>query len=388
MRALRRWRYLVITELFLPTRGGSAVWFDEVYRRIGDKGTHIVTAAVPGAALHDAAHPNTIHRVPLRRHRWLRPESFAMYAKLFLWSSWVILRYRLDVVHAGRVLPEGLAAWVVARLRCLPFLVYAHGEEITTWRQRWKFRAMRFVYQHADCVIANSEFTRGELLELGVSSANINVLYPGVDVNRFRPGLPSTDLRARLGIGEKQRLILSVGRLSRRKGFDQIIRVLPDLVSQGFDVHYAIIGIGKDREYLISLADEQAITRRVHSLGHISETELPRWYSACDVFAMPNRDINGDTEGFGMVFLEAAACAKPALAGNSGGTAAAVVDGVTGLRANGEDKSAIAEALASLLGNPSWARQLGQEGRVRACKSFSWQRVAEATVALALVTGV
>ena len=99
-------RYLVITELFLPTKGGTAVWFDEVYRRMGGKGIHIVTADVPDSAVHDAAHPNAVHRLRLRRHWWLRPESLAMYAKLLAASLALGLRYRFDAVHAGRVLPE------------------------------------------------------------------------------------------------------------------------------------------------------------------------------------------------------------------------------------------------------------------------------------------
>jgi phosphatidylinositol alpha-1,6-mannosyltransferase len=82
---------LVLTELFLPTKGGTAVWFDEVYRRLGGKEIHVVTASVPGAEAHDRDHPNSVHRVRLARHWWLRPESLAMYAKLFeacdLWSG-------------------------------------------------------------------------------------------------------------------------------------------------------------------------------------------------------------------------------------------------------------------------------------------------------------
>src|SRR5512135_2182092 len=93
-------RYLVITELFLPTKGGTAVWFDEVYRRVAGVSTHIVTADVSGAAEHDRNHPNTIHRLPLRRHRWLRPESLAMYARLAFTSLRLALRHPFDAVHA------------------------------------------------------------------------------------------------------------------------------------------------------------------------------------------------------------------------------------------------------------------------------------------------
>jgi len=372
-------RYLVITELFLPTKGGTAVWFDEIYRRLGGKNIHIITADVPGADKHDCQHPNAICRLQLRRYRWIRPESLVMYAKFLLASLAAGLRHRFDAVHAGRVLPEGLVAWVVARLIRRPLVIYSHGEELTTWRQAAKMLVMIWTYRHADLIIANSEFTRDELINLGVAPSKIALLYPGVDVERFRPGQPHGDLDAAIGLAPGQRLIVSVGRLSRRKGFDQVIRALPLLVRRGLDVRYVVIGIGEDWDYLRSLALEMNVSERVHFLGHVSPDDLPRWYNAADVVTMPNREIAGDTEGFGMVFLEAAACAKPTVAGMAGGTGSAVIDGVTGLRVDGESTGAVADALSRLIENPALAAELGANGYRRAVGDFSWYRVAEKT---------
>ena len=302
--------------------------------------------------------------------------------KLLILSVATALRRRFDAVHAGRVLPEGLVALIVARLIGRPLVIYCHGEELTTWRQPRKKRVMIFTYRHADLLIANSEFTRDELLKIGVETAKVALLSPGVDIHRFRPGLPYNDLRRRIGVGPQQKLIVSVGRLSRRKGFDQVIRSLPELVKRGIDVHYGVIGIGEDRDYLGALAREFGVTDRVSLVGHVDPEELPRWYNAADVVTMPNREINGDTEGFGMVFIEAAACGKPAVAGKAGGTAAAVVDGVTGLRIDGASLEAVTEGLARLLRDETLAQTLGANGHSRAVANFSWQKVAEATCAL------
>jgi phosphatidylinositol alpha-1,6-mannosyltransferase len=379
-------RYLVLTELFLPTKGGTAVWFDEVYRRLGGSEIHIVTADVPGAAEHDRQHPNVVHRLTLRRHRWLRPESLMMYAMLFTRSLVLTWRHRFEAVHAGRVLPEGLVGLAVAWLARVPLVIYAHGEEITTWRQPGKFRAMTFAYQHADAIVANSDFTRTELLKLGVPPGHITVVYPGVDVARFRPGLPHEDLRAALGLSAGQKLVLSVGRLSRRKGFDQTIRALARLRAEGLDVAYALIGIGEDRDHLQGIARECRMTDRVHLLGHVVAEDLARWYNAADVFAMPNREIDGDNEGFGMVFLEAAACSKAVVAGKDGGTGDAVIDGITGCRVDGASPDEITGALRKLLINSELARTLGARGHARALAEFSWERVADKTRALRLRT--
>ena len=118
-------------------------------------------------------------------------------------------------------------------------------------------------------------------------------------------------------------------------------------------------------------------------LGAVDAQDLARWMNACDVFAMPNREINGDNEGFGMVFIEAAACGKPSLAGEAGGTGSAVLNEVTGLRIDGASLEAVTEGLRRLLTEPEWAVGLGQAGLNRVALDFSWARVAEKTRAQA-----
>jgi phosphatidylinositol alpha-1,6-mannosyltransferase len=377
-------RLLVLTELFLPTKGGTAVWAAEVYKRLGGKEIHIVTADVPGAAEVDAAHPNTIHRLNLKRIPWLRPESLAMYARFFFKSLALALTHRFDAIHAFRALPEGLVAWLVARLSFRPVVIYAHGEELTTWGRGGKFKAMRFALRHADRVIANSEHTRDTLLEMGIDPARITIIYPGVDVSVFRPGLDTAGLRESLGIRSDEKLVFSVGRLSRRKGFDQMIRAVAQLHAEGIPLRYVIAGIGEDADYLDGLIAEHNAQGIVHRIGAVSEADLPRWMNACDVFAMPNRDINGDNEGFGMVFIEAAACGKPVVGGKDGGTGAAVADGLTGLRVDGHSAARVEFALRTLLADYALRDRLGQNGWMRVQAEFSWESVARKTGYLGL----
>jgi len=366
---------LMITELFLPTKGGTAVSFDDDFRRLGGKEIHVVTADVPGASEFDREHPNTIHRISLKRVRWLRPESLLIYARLFAKAAGLAATRRFIAIFAGRVLPEGFVAWLIARLSRRPCLVYAHGEELTNWGRGRKFALMGFVFRHSDVVLANSDFTRETLVGLlGVDPDRIAIVYPTVDEDRFRPGISGEELRAKMGLASGQRLILSVGRLQRRKGFDNLIRALPLVQGQGIDAHYAVIGIGEDRDYLHRVAVEVGMAQRVHFLGHVRYEDLPQWYAACDVFAMPNRDIEGDTEGFGLVFLEAASAGKPSVAGIAGGTASAVIDGVTGLRVDGERVDAVAQGLARLLADPVEAARMGRNGRARVLGNFTHQR--------------
>jgi phosphatidylinositol alpha-1,6-mannosyltransferase len=380
----RKLRCLMLTELFLPTKGGTAVSFDDDFRRLGGKEVHIVTADVPGARELDLGHPNSVYRLRLERVPWLKPESLLIYAKFLFKSLVLVAANRFDAVFAGRALPEGLVALLVGRLARLPVLIYAHGEELTGWGRGWKFKAMCFTMRRADALLSNSDYTRDTLVNLlGVESGRVELTYPTVDEQRFRPGLPCDDLRVGLGLRPGQPLILSVGRLMKRKGFDNVIRALPRLVARGVDAHYAVIGIGEEEAYLQGLVDELGIGDRVHLLGHVPYEDLPRWYCACSLFAMPNRDIGGDTEGFGLVFLEAASAGRPALAGTAGGTGSAVVDGVTGLRVDGESLESIEHGLARLLANSAEAEQMGRAGRERVVGFYTHQRRVEQLRSLA-----
>lgn len=372
-------KLLVLSELFLPTRGGTAVWAAEVYRRLGGRAIHIVTADVPGSEVVDTRHPNTIHRLNLKRIAWLRPESLAMYARFFVKSLALALTHRFEAVHAFRALPEGLVAWAVARLTFRPVVVYAHGEELTTWGRGGKYRAMRFTLRRADRVVANSEHTRDTLLEMGVAASRIHLVYPGVDVDTFRPGLDSAGLRAGLGIAADEKLVFSVGRLSRRKGFDQAVRAVAALRTEGLAVRYVIAGIGEDAAYLDELIAANAAAGYVHRIGAVDDADLPRWMNACDLFAMPNREIDGDNEGFGMVFIEAAACGVTSLAGEAGGTGSAVLHRQTGLRVDGASLDAVVDALRELLTQDALRQRLAEAARQRVLAEFSWTRVADKT---------
>jgi phosphatidyl-myo-inositol dimannoside synthase len=372
-------RLLVLSELFLPTKGGTAVWAAEVYRRLGGKEIHIVTADVTGAASVDDVHPNTIHRLDLRRIPWLRPESLVMYARFFLKSFGLALAHRFEAIHAFRALPEGLVAWLVARLTLRPVVIYAHGEELTTWGYGGKYKVMRFVLRHADKVIANSDHTRSTLLKMGVDAEHIAIIFPGVDIDVFRPGLEASGLRDSLAIAPHEFMVFSVGRLSRRKGFDRAIQAVARLRADGLPVRYVIAGVGEDAEYLDGLIREHGLADAVHLIGAVSEPDLPRWFNACDVFVMPNRDVSGDNEGFGMVFIEAAACGKTSIAGEAGGTGSAVLHNQTGMRVDGESVPAIESTLRTLLTDSVLRTRLAESAYARVLELFGWNRVAEST---------
>lgn len=380
-RTLRR--TLLISELFFPRVGGTCTWFYEVYRRYPRGEAVIFTDYQPGdEAAVDTGLTFPVHRAPMRMTDWgfVHPRSARQYLRLGL-AAWHLVRaHHIQVIHCARAIPEGVIGYLLRRFTGVPYCVYAHGEEIGTARSsRQLSLLMCLVYGAAHRIIANTENTRRLLRGVAVPDSNIVVIHPGVDTQRFCPasGLPLG--RERLGLAGGT-ILLSVGRLQRRKGHDMVIKALPAVATTLPGVRYVVVGTGEEEARLRRLAADVGVAELVQFVGYVADDRLSEYYRSCDVFIMPNREeANHDIEGFGIVFLEAGACGKPVIGGRSGGVCEAVVDGETGLLVDGEDPRAIANAVLSLLADGERLLEMGRKGRARAVARFSWDSIAAGT---------
>jgi phosphatidylinositol alpha-1,6-mannosyltransferase len=279
------------------------------------------------------------------------------------------------VVHCGRALPEGVAAWLSRQLGGPAYVCWAHGEDIATAYLSREFTwMMKRVYLGAAVNIANSRNTGRMFEALGVARDRIHVVYPGVDVERFHPGNDGSEIRAKFA-ADAQVVLLSVGRLQRRKGHDLAIEAVSRL-DRSLSARYLIAGDGEERSRLEELVTKFQVQDRVRFLGEVPARELPQLYAASDIFLLPNRIDNGDVEGFGIVFLEAAATARPAIGGATGGVPEAVADGETGLLVSGTDASELAAVIERLASSETIRRMMGAAGRERVCREFTWERAA------------
>jgi phosphatidylinositol alpha-1,6-mannosyltransferase len=277
------------------------------------------------------------------------------------------------MIHAARPLLEGLVARLVKLRTGIPYCCYTHGEDIniaTTSRElRWLTRR---VLRGASAVIANSNFTRELLLkEWGVPSEKVRLLHPGVDCDYFRPAARDEEARRRLGWSGR-RVVLTVGRLQRRKGQDVMIEVVARLRERFPDLLYAVVGDGLERQHLGELVAKLGVGSHVQFLGEVKDAELLRCYQQCDVFALANRAVGKDVEGFGMVLLEAQACGRPVLTGNSGGTAETIRPNESGLVVPCDRPAEPAAALAELLGDSARLDRMGRVGREWVAGKFDW----------------
>ncbi len=366
---------LLISGLYFPPKkGGISTYMASIAAALGPQQVCCLTG-VPSAT--KAPQGN----LQIRTYR--RPRAFAKprHIQAVGFGASIIeimLRERPQVVQVATAYDGYMGIWL-RRWFKLHFLVYAHGSEILdVLNSAW--RKPRLSLTQAARILAVSRFTAELVQKTGIAPEKIDIIHPGCDADRFQPRKPTADLRQKLlGSRWKDQVILSVGNLVARKGHDMVIKALPRLMEDIQDVSYLIVGEGPYRGQLEDLALAAGVRERVMFAGQVSDESLPEIYALSDIFIMPSREQLElcDVEGFGIVFLEASACAKPIIAGRSGGIGDAVLDGVTGLLVNPLDVEDVSKALRRLLSDPDLAMRLGQQGRARVVSDFTWSRVAD-----------
>lgn len=366
-------RSLLVTNDFPPKLGGIQSYLWELWKRIPGDDTSVITLAHEGDAAWDATQPWPVERISGR--------SLFPTPSLRTRVAAAIEQYQPDVVLLD---PLALVAPIGPQLRkSWPDLVWApilHGAEITVPRRTpGVAQVLRRVIRDADFVVAAGGYPLAEGERLAGQALRSLVVPPGVDTKVFSP-LSDEDrraMRARLGLPTAGPLVMGISRLVPRKGFDTLIRAAALVSTKVPGLVVAIGGAGRDEERLRKIAD--AVDVDVRFLGAIPEGDLPGAYACADVFAMlcRNRWLGLEQEGFGIVFMEAAAAGVPAIAGRSGGSHEAVADDETGIVVDRPtDLADVAEALHRLVTDRPHARQLGEQARARAVEAFDHDKLA------------
>ena len=279
---------------------------------------------------------------------------------------------KADAIHFLAALPLGRLGPQIRKATKIPFTVVAHGtgEILLPSRVPLARQALKKVLTEADVVFPVSEFTRSAVDKLTKGRAHTEILSPCVDVDRFSLSVSGGAIRTEYSLGSRF-VVLFLSRLVKRKGADILLRAIAATPST-----FAIIaGDGPEHASLERLSKELEITDRVVFAGLVPDDRLPEYYAASDVFCMPCTDRYGglDTEGFGVVYIEAAATGLPCIAGKCGGSVEAVEDGVTGVVLSDPTPRDVAVELARLRKDPALCAKLGGAGRARVERSFSPQ---------------
>jgi glycosyltransferase involved in cell wall biosynthesis len=286
----------------------------------------------------------------------------------------VAQKWRATVMHGHWVVPGGATA--AAAAPGLPLVISLHGSDVYVAETVAPARlAARAAFRRAGYVTACSDDLARRAVALGAAPGRIETVPYGVDVDRFRPDDEARAAgRQKLGVGDRQPLVVAAGRLVRKKGFEYLI----DAVAALPGAVLAIAGDGTLAGELRDRARARSVAERVRFLGNLTQDEVGRLLAAADVVCIPSvRDDGGNVDGLPNVLLEALASGTPVVTTAAGGILSVVDDGLTGFVVPERDSGAIAASVGRIIAQPGAGRQVGTAARAMVQNRFGWVRVAE-----------
>ena len=359
-------RTLVVTNDFPPRPGGIQAFVHALARRLPPDEVVVYAPAWKGAAAFDAA-----QAFPVVRH----PSSLMLPVPDVLRRARAVAAAEsCDRVWFGAAAPLALLARPLGLDRAV---ASTHGPEVGWALLPGARSALRRIGRDVDVVTYLGDYTRRRLAPALGDRARLERLPSGVDTSVFRPGAGGAEVRRRHGLGDRP-VVVCVSRLVPRKGQDVLIRALPELRRRVPGTALLLVGGGPDLPRLRRLAAEHDVADDVVLTGSVPWEELPAHYDAGSVFAMPCRTRRAglEVEGLGIVFLEASATGLPVVAGRSGGSPDAVLDGTTGHVVDGRSVAEVADAVAGLLQDPARAAAMGRAGRAWVEREWRWDVLA------------
>jgi glycosyltransferase involved in cell wall biosynthesis len=295
----------------------------------------------------------------------------------------LVRQHDFDVIHSHWVLPNGpIGLLGKARARS-PLFVSLHGSDIYFARKNPLFSAVaRQVFRHAQGVTACSPELYESAIELGASPTSTRLILWGADPEAFDSHPDTSDLREQLGLKEDTNVVLGLGRLVGKKGFDILVRAMPDVLASCPRTCCVIAGDGPEGPHLHALADQLGVAKHIRFPGSIPWNQVPEYLHLSELFVAPSVHDEGNLDGLPTVILEAMAAGKPVVASNVAGMPLAVIHNETGTLVPERDEDALAKAICHLLKNTRLRDRLGEGGRDRVRDELNWHQVAQQFVAM------
>jgi glycosyltransferase involved in cell wall biosynthesis len=300
---------------------------------------------------------------------WLIKIQVLTFLIFNVWYSLVKFR-DVDLVHVQWPIPNGLGALFLKKLFGVPYINTIYGEEVYLAKRYHMQFALRWLVNNSSKTVAISSATIKACVDAGMDEDKLEVIPFGVDTEFFRPiDVPKTDDLFQ---------VLSVGYLIERKGHEYLIKAMKEIVIQRDDVRLKIVGSGPLEEKLKKFIQDLGLNNFVKIIKNVSDDDLLRLYNSSDVFVLPAVvDSQGNTEGLGVVLLEAMACGIPVIGSNIGGIPDIIQDRQTGLLVREKDVLELFQSLNMLIKNPSYREKLATKGYDQVSEKFSWEKVVE-----------
>lgn len=355
---------ILITQDFPPNTGGIQTWCVELAKQFAIMGIKVtvITKSFDDFKFEPFVF-NSIEVVRSPHTNWKKDKNKLIYKELknCITKSSIILCSNWKM---------GVPAYFYNIFHKVPYFVVCHGLDAAEYRKLNKVLQKK-VFKNATESIAVSEYTKSYMRENDIEST-IDVINNGVDLEAFHQVIPSEEIIKKYRIDNSKLNILNVGRLEERKGFDFTIRAIKDIDN----VIFHIGGTGKYEDSLRKIVKELGVEDKVYFHGFIPNSDMNELFNAVDLFVMPSRKVGHSVEGFGITYLEAAACGTPSIGGRNSGAADAIEDGKSGLLVDSESVESIRVGIQYFKDNPNKLEEMGQYAKERA-KSFTWEIIAK-----------
>ncbi|MEK9628636.1 MAG: glycosyltransferase [Nitrospinota bacterium] len=315
--------------------------------------------------------------IPKLKSSWLARLQLPFFLiALFLNLLKITSQHKFDLIHCHWVIPQGFFCAFIKLFRNIPYLLTAHGGDVYSFKGIPGIKTfIKFALKHSEGCTVNSQATRDQILK-SQRNANVKIVPMGVDLSQFHKGNFNQEIKN--SMRPDNLLLLGVGRLAEKKGFNYLIEAMPQIIKKIPNVRLIIIGFGPQKEKLEKQVQELNLESYVSLIGGKTGKELRDWFATADIFIGPSIiTADGDTEGQGVVFLEAMASGTPVIASDVGGIKDVVRDGHSGLLVPGKNPQAIADRTVELANNKELQETLIQNAIELANSGYSWERSAQ-----------
>jgi len=314
----------------------------------------------------------------LKRNRlfYLQVPFFFLFGLLAMYR--IIHRLNIDTIHAHWIIPQGIIAAIYKVLfnRKIHIIMTSHGGDVLGLQSNVMKWIKRWTVNKANAITVVSNALKKEVEELAVMGGiPIEVISMGVDLKSFHPDKYDDSLKMKYGITGAT--LLFAGRLTEKKGVSYLIEAMPEVLKRYPDAKLIIVGYGEEDSYLKCFAADLGLTdESIVFAGAVLNSELPRYYATADIFIGPSIVTeSGDSEGFGLVFVEALGSGCAVIASDLPAIADIIIDNVTGFRVREKDSAEISEKIISLLEDKALREKVTQAGREHVLKNFDWEIV-------------
>lgn len=364
---------LIITLEYPPKIGGIASYVHQFAVEMNPDETVVLAPNYTGASDFDKQEKFKIIRKNMLWPAFIWPRWIRL-----VFQVWVIVKKEnIDIIYLHHVLPVGYVAWLMKKIKKIPFVVFSHGTDVEyATRSKWKRKMLGKVLKESEQIVFNSKNLKHRLLKVLPEYKNkSSVLYPCPE-QIFYDSISTEEinnLKAKYAL-EGKKVMLAVGRFDEGKGHTHLIRMLPKILERVPNLVWFVVGDGPKKDFLLGEIQKRSLQSITRFIGEIPHKELSKFYHLADLFVLLTHPDEGREEGLGLVFLEAAAAGLPVVAGKSGGVEEAVVHTQTGIVVDiyKGDESVI-ESIVKMLQDKEYAKRLADNAKSRVQADFKWE---------------